>query len=91
MLAKPPAVGSVKHFSPGICDQSLTKVTLNISLQTARLPVHLEIGRTAKIKRHAVSLLPKAFQCLQSLLREGLQIPSNHALVLLSLCQIALL
>lgn len=77
MLAKPPAVGSVKRFSPGICDQSLTKVTLNISLQPAQLPVHLEIGQTAKIKRHAVSLLPKAFQCLQSLLREGLQIPST--------------
>ena len=83
MLAKPPAAGSVKCFSPGICDQSLTKVSLNISLQLARLPIHLEIEQTAKIKRHAVSLLPKAFQCLQSLLhREGPQIPYNHPIVL---------
>lgn len=54
MLAMPPAVGCVKCFSPGIRGQSLTKVTLNISLQLAQLPAHLETEQTAKNKRHAV-------------------------------------
>lgn len=83
MLAKPPAVGSVKYISPGVYDQSLSKVALNISFQLAQFPVHLEIERTAKSKRHAVSLLPKASQCLQSFLhKERLQIHYNHPTVL---------
>lgn len=83
MLAKPPAACSVKYVSPGICDQSLTKVILNILLQLAQPSIHLEIERTAKIKRHASGLPLKAFQPLQSLLhREGLQIPYNCPTVL---------
>lgn len=83
MLAKPPAASSAKYFPPGICDQSLTKVTLNVSLQLAWLPIHMETEQTAKMKRHANTLLLKAFQCLQSVLhREGLRVAYNRPIVL---------
>lgn len=60
MLAKPSAAS---RWIPSRNLWSVLSRLLNISVQLAWFPIHLEREWTAKINRHITRLLLKAFQC----------------------------